>query len=334
MDERIYPLTFTPALRDYIWGGRHLETLYGRQLPPGIVAESWEISGHPNAPTSADAGYWKGHPLPEILAELGSDLVGDRAAWALKRKKFPLLIKLLDANQNLSVQVHPDDEYALEHEGGELGKTEMWYFLHAEPGVEIILGVRPGTTAADFRHALRTGHLDTVLHRLAVRAGQAVAVPAGMVHALLAGTVVTEIQQNSDTTYRLYDWGRLGPDGEPRPLHIEKALDVINFRAQGTIATPQALSELPELSEMELVRNQYFVVEEVSLAAGAAFFGACDGSTMEIWGCVSGEAAVEWKGRAVELPAIRYALLPAALGEFQIMARSACTCLRVYLPRS
>ena len=176
--------------------------------------------------------------------------------------------------------------------------------------------------------------MDTVLHRLRVRAGQAVAVPAGMVHALLAGTVVTEIQQNSDTTYRIYDWGRLGPDGEPRPLHIDKALDVINFRAQGTIATPQALSELPSLSELELVRNQYFVVEEVSLAAGGTFFGACDGATMEIWGCLSGQAAVEWRGEAVPLPAIRYVLLPAALGEFQITARSACTCLRVYLPRS
>ncbi len=333
MDERIYPLTFTPALRNYIWGGRQLETLYGRHLPPGITAESWEISGHPNAPTSADAGYWKDRPLPDILAELGSDLVGDRAEWALRRQKFPLLIKLLDASQDLSVQVHPDDEYALEHENGELGKTEMWYFLHAELGTEIIVGVRPGTNAEDFRRALRTGNLDSALHRLAVRSGQAVAVPAGLVHALLAGSVVTEIQQNSDTTYRVYDWGRLGPDGEPRPLHVEKALDVIDFQAQGTIATPQALSELPELSQARLTRNEYFVVEEVTLAAGAAFFGACDGSTMEIWGCVSGEVAVEWKGRPVALAAVRYALLPAALGEFQITARSACTCLRVYLPR-
>ena len=106
--------------------------------------------------------------------------------------------------------MHPDDEYALEHEGGELGKTEMWYFLHAEPGAEIILGVRPGTTPEAFKQCAERGRLDPVLHRVPVRAGQAVAVPAGMVHALLAGTVVTEIQQNSDTTYRVYDWGRVG----------------------------------------------------------------------------------------------------------------------------
>ncbi len=332
MDQTIYPLTFTPALRDYVWGGRKLETLYGRKLPPGVIAESWEISGHPTAPTAADAGYWAGRTLPDILADLGEKLVGKRARWALERKKFPLLIKLLDANQDLSVQVHPDDEYARVHEGGELGKTEMWYVLHAQPGAEIILGVRPGMTRADFVGAIERGNLQSVLHRVAVRAGQAVAVPAGMVHALLSGIVVTEIQQNSDTTYRVYDWGRVGTDGKPRPLHIDKALDVIDFGAQGTIATPQALSELPELTQMQLVRSDYFVVEEVNLNSGATYFGACDGSTLEIWGCINGQAAVEWKGAPVKLPAIRYALLPAALGEFQVVARQSCTLLRVYLP--
>jgi mannose-6-phosphate isomerase len=332
MDEKIYPLTFDPAFRDYVWGGRNLETLYGRKLPPGIIAESWEISGHPSAPTVAAAGYWAGRGLPEIMTSLGERLVGERGRWALERDKFPLLIKLLDANQDLSVQVHPDDEYALEHEGGELGKTEMWYVLHAEPGAEVILGVRPGITRADFRAALETGRLESVLHKVPVRAGQAVAVPAGMVHALLAGLVVAEIQQNSDTTYRVYDWDRVGADGKPRPLQIEKALEVIDFKAQGTIATPQALSELPDMTQVELVRNDYFVVEEVSLQSGALYFGACDGATMEIWGCVNGEAAIEWQGRSVTLPTIRFALLPATLGEFQVTARQACNLLRVYLP--
>ena len=109
---RIYPLTFTPALRDYLWGGRRLETLFGRKLPPGRVAESWEISGHPHAPTPADTGYWAGQPLPEILADLGERLTGSRSWWALKRDKFPLLVKLLDADLDLSVQVHPNDVFA------------------------------------------------------------------------------------------------------------------------------------------------------------------------------------------------------------------------------
>ncbi len=337
-DLTIYPLTFTPILRDYMWGGRRLESLYGRQLPPGIVAESWEISGHPTASTVADAGYWAGRPLPEILAGLGERLVGTRAGWALERGRFPLLVKLLDAQQDLSVQVHPGDAYALAHEGGELGKTEMWYVLHADPGAELILGVRPGVTREAFREAVGEGRLEAVLRRMPVRVGQAVDVPAGTVHALLAGTVVTEIQQNSDTTYRVYDWGRVGADGKPRPLHIAKALDVINFAPD---ALPQPLvaegreigGEGRSLRMTELVRNRYFVVEEVELAAGAAYNGLCDGSTLEIWGCVAGEAAVESEGRStVTLPAIRYILLPAALGAFRVATARPSKCLRAVLP--
>jgi mannose-6-phosphate isomerase len=390
-DPQVYPLTFTPVLRDYIWGGRRLETLYGRGLPPGIVAESWEISGHPAAPTVADAGYWTGQSLPAILAELGERLVGTRGGWALQRQKFPLLVKLLDAEQDLSLQVHPDDAYALVHEDGELGKTEMWYVLHAKPGTELILGLQPGTTREDFatalQHATRnTQHandelLEALLRRIPVQAGQAIAIPAGTVHALLAGTVVTEIQQNSDTTYRVYDWGRVGTDGKPRALHVEKALDVIDFgpprspilggeqpagfptpptlgaggqTPQGWGAggqTPQgwgaggqtlqgwgAGGQTPQGwgagGRIELVRNRYFVVEEVPLTPGAAFTGAPDGTTMEIWGCMAGQAQVEWAGEPVALPAIRYAVLPAALGAFRITAGQPSTCLRVYLPEA
>jgi mannose-6-phosphate isomerase len=332
VDERVYPLTFTPVLRDYIWGGRRLETLYGRRLPPGIVAESWEISGHPTAPTMADNGYWAGRGLPEILAGLGGALVGPRAGWALERGRFPLLIKLLDAHEDLSVQVHPDDEYAAVHEG-DLGKTEMWYVLHADPGTELILGVRPGTTREVFKDALAAGNLAPLLHNVRISAGDAVAVPTGTVHALLAGTVATEIQQNSDTTYRVYDWGRAGADGQPRPLHVEKALEVIDFEhpAPG-IVVPQVLSKSGGVREAELVRNRYFVVEELNIDQGVTYRGACDGSTMEIWGCVRGEADLEWEGEPVHLPAIRYVLLPATLGAFRVTARQPSTCLRTYLP--
>ncbi len=359
---RIYPLTFTPVLRDYLWGGRRLETLYGRDLPPGIVAESWEISGHPTAPTVADAGYWAGQALPTILAELGTRLTGTRAAWALARGKFPLLVKLLDAQQDLSVQVHPDAAYGLAHEGGELGKTEMWYVLHADPGAELILGLQPGTTRESFAAAAQIADcrlqiadcraaLEALLRRIPVRAGQYVDVPAGTVHALLAGTVVTEIQQNSDTTYRVYDWGRVGADGKPRALHVAKALDVIDFgpprppilggEQPAGPPTPPTLGtggQTPQSwgagGRIELVRNRYFVVEEVTLASGATFTGATDGSTMEIWGCVAGQAQVAWGGEPVALPAIRYALLPAALGAFRITAGQASICLRVYLPEA
>lgn len=330
-DFRIYPLTFTPILRDYIWGGRRLETLYGRALPPGTTAESWEISGHPSAATIADTGAWVGYPLTTIFEALGALLVGRRGQWAVERRKFPLLVKLLDAQHDLSVQVHPGDAYALANEGGELGKAEMWYVLHADPGATLIHGLAEGVTREAFRAALAAGRLEAVLRRVPVAAGQAIDVPTGTVHALLAGTVVTEIQQNSDTTYRVYDWGRVGADGQPRSLHIAKALDVIAFDPAPRVVTPQVFTEVAGIQRSELVRNRYFAVEKIVLEPGAQYRGACEGATMELWGCVQGHALVTWTGAPVALPAIRYALLPAALGEFAVTAPQGATCLRAYL---
>jgi len=339
-DPRIHPLTFTPVLRDYLWGGRRLATLYDRDLPPGTVAESWEISGHPHGSTAADGGFWEGEPLPAILDALGEQLVGSRAAWALERRKFPLLVKLLDARQDLSVQVHPDDEYARVHENGELGKTEMWYVLHVDPGASLILGLKPGMTRHGFQEALTANRVETVLNRVPIRAGEAVDVPTGTVHALLAGTVVAEIQQNSDTTYRVFDWGRLGADGQPRALHIDKALDVIDFAQPAAgIIQPTLLAGAAGVVRRELVRNRYFVVEEIVLSPGSTFEGRCDGSTLEIWGCVQGQVAIECDAAAaLALSAIRFALLPAALGAFSISPSTTLStpsvCLRAYLPES
>ena len=203
-------------------------------------------------------------------------------------------MKLLDAQQDLSLQVHPDDEYARVHENGELGKTEMWYVLYTDPGASLILGLKPGTTRGAFEEALAANRVEPVLNRVQIRAGQAVDVPTGTVHALLAGTVVAEIQQNSDTTYRVHDWGRVGADGKPRALHIDKALDVSNFgQPAAGIVQPRPISEAAGVARRELVRNRYFVVEEMVLSPGSAFQGCCDGSTLEIWGCMRGEVAIE-----------------------------------------
>ncbi len=330
----IYPLTFTPQLRNYIWGGRNLEKLYRRSLPPGIVAESWEISGHPTAATVVDRGAWQGQSLPQVLLALGEKLVGTRAQWALQRHKFPLLVKLLDANRNLSVQVHPRDEYALAHENGELGKTEMWYVLHAEPDAQVIFGVKKGVTPESFRRAIESNSLETQLHYLPVKAGDAIFVAAGSVHALLKGTVVAEIQQNSDVTYRVYDWGRLGADGKPRPLHIHRAMEVINFnQVEPTAVVPQVVAQTAGITRAEISRCEYFVVEKVSLAAGAVYRGETDGSTLEIWGTVDGAANLSTpNGDTVALPTIRFCLIPAAQGKFAITAAEDTTMLRAYLP--
>ena len=333
----IYPLTFEPVFRDYIWGGRALATMLGRALPPGTVAESWEISGHPSSPTRVAGGPLAGLTLPQVQERLGDALVGTRSRWATDRGRFPLLVKLLDANQRLSVQVHPPDAYALAHENGDLGKTEMWYVLHARPGAELIYGLSRQITPAAFRAALEDGTVTDLLHHLPIQAGDAIFVPAGALHALLDGVVVAEIQQNSDTTYRVYDWGRVGPDGRPRALHVDKALAVIDFDLVRPGAyVPRLVAEETGLRRYEISRCPYFVVERVELD-DAAYRGRCDGDTFEIWGCIAGQAAVRWQGDGDDRPplslsAVQFALLPAALGEFAVQARGPAVLLRAWAP--
>ncbi|MDX1418188.1 MAG: type I phosphomannose isomerase catalytic subunit, partial [Candidatus Promineifilaceae bacterium] len=205
---KIYPLLFEPVLKSYIWGGRNLARFFNRELPPGKIAESWEIAAHNDGTTIVRNGYFAGKTLAYVQGELGLDLVGENNKWAQDRGKFPLLIKLLDAYDALSVQVHPDDEYAIANEGNELGKTEMWVVLYADPNAELILGTNQRTTREMLREAIENGTLESALHCLPVKAGDVACVPSGTLHAILKGSVIAEIQQNSNTTYRVYDWNR------------------------------------------------------------------------------------------------------------------------------
>lgn len=325
----IYPLLFEPVLKDYIWGGRNLERLFGRSLPEGITAESWEIAGHEDGTTRVKNGHFAGMSLTAVQEELGLDLIGHNNAWAYDRDKFPLLVKLLDANRPLSVQVHPDDKYALVHEGNELGKTEMWVVLDASPDAALILGLQPGTTPELFRKGIAEGNLEQYLHKLPIATGDAICVPAGTVHAILAGAIIAEIQQNSNTTYRVYDWNRVGKDGEPRPLHVDKALDVIDFsRIQPGISQPEVFFDRGGIRCSRLCSNAYFTTEKVELAKGTQYRGTCDGSTLEIWGLVQGSASVA----GLPIESVQFVLLPAALGDFSIHAgEHPCTFLRTYV---
>jgi mannose-6-phosphate isomerase len=324
---KLYPLTFKPVLKDYIWGGRNLEKL-GRSLPPGKTAESWEIAAHEDGTAVVANGHFAGQPLTAVHQELGLDLIGANNTWAQERDKFPLLIKLLDANQQLSVQVHPDDDYAQSREGNELGKTEMWVVLHADPEAAIILGVQPGTTPANFRQAIKDGNLEQYLHRIPVQTGDVACVPAGSLHAILGGLIIAEIQQNSNTTYRVYDWNRVGADGKGRPLHIDKALDVINFdQVEPDLCQPELVHEADGIRRFRLCHNRYFVTERVEMEAGAVFNGRCDGSSLEIWGVIDG--AVEING--VALTAVHFTLLPAALGQFTVKSANNASLLRTYV---
>ncbi len=322
----LYPLTFEPVFKDYPWGGRNLETRLGRTIPDGIVAESWEIAAHPNGSSPINNGALAGKTLSEAMALWGNKLVGSNSADALELGKFPLLIKLLDANRWLSVQVHPDDDYGLANEG-DLGKTEMWVVLHAEPGAEIIYGFKPGVTREQYAQEIREGDAEKSLHRLAVKDGDVVFVPAGSIHALGPGVIVAEIQQNSDTTYRIYDWGR------PRPIHVEQALAVLDFALVAPGATtPQVILDEEGLHVERLASCPYFETERVTLPSDSAFYGLCDGTTFEIWGVLEGEATLEWEGEPITLSAINWVLLPADLGEYQLYAEQRSMLLHVVVP--
>ncbi|MEZ4767819.1 MAG: type I phosphomannose isomerase catalytic subunit [Caldilineales bacterium] len=329
MNNPLYPMVFTPVLKDYIWGGRNLETKLGRALPAeGLVAESWEIAGHEDGTSVVENGLYAGWPLTRVHDELGLDLIGRNNAWAQARGKFPLLVKLLDASKPLSVQVHPNDAYALAHEGNELGKSEMWVVLAAEPDAELILGVRQGTMPDAFRQAIDETRLEPLLHRVPVRAGDHVCVPAGTLHAIMGGLLIAEIQQNSNTTYRVYDWGRVGADGQPRPLHVDKAMEVIDFdRVEPAVPQPVVLAEQEGYQRELLCRTPYFVTERLALDSGVEFGGQRNGDTLEVWGVLEGEVSIN----GLTLGAVRFCLLPAALGEFAVSARRPSVLLRTYV---
>ncbi len=332
MATELYPLRFRPVYRNYIWGGRNLERVLGRPLPPGRVAESWEISAHPHGQTPVANGPLAGTLLGDLVARFGTELVGHRNGRELAMGRFPLLVKLLDANRWLSVQVHPDDEYALAHEG-DLGKTEMWVVLHAEPGAELILGLRRGVDREAFQRALAEGQIEACLHRLPVHQGDVIFVPAGTVHALGPGLIVAEIQQASDATYRLYDWGRVGDDGRPRPLHIPKALEVIDWsQVEPGPVRPQPLATGPGHRAELLVRCPHFQTERWQVQPGHPISAETDGSTFQIWGLLSGQAQIRWAGEPVPLESVSWALIPASLGPFTLEPVAPSVLLRVFTP--
>ena len=220
-----YPFTFTEIYKPYIWGGNNLRKIGKDIKDKEIVAESWEISDH-----NEDISIVKNGPLAGKSLRYLIETFGEEICPKTDNGRFPVLIKYIDANRRLSVQVHPDDDYARAHESpNELGKTECWFVMDAPPGAELIMGLKKGIDKHDFTRMITENNYEEGLNRLAVSRGDFIFIKTGTVHAILEGIMICEVQENSDTTYRVYDWERMGSDGKPRPLHIEKALDVITF---------------------------------------------------------------------------------------------------------
>jgi mannose-6-phosphate isomerase len=221
-----YPLTFQPIFKERVWGGRNLERLYQKRLPPRMpVGESWEISDRPEGVSTISNGPWTGHDLRWLMERHRSGMLGQ--SWQ-GGHRFPLLVKILDAEHKLSLQVHPPEAVAPKL-GGE-PKTELWYVAHATSKAELYVGLRRGVTRAEFERRIQDGTVADCFHHVPVKSGDVMFLPSGRVHALGAGNVIFEIQQNSDTTYRVFDWNRVGLDNRPRALHIEQSLACIDFQ--------------------------------------------------------------------------------------------------------
>lgn len=253
---RLYPLICSPAYHQRVWGGRNLETILGKQLPhQGTIGESWEIYDT----NTIINGEYSGYTLKELLTKFPNELGGNLYTDG----DFPLLIKFLDAQDWLSVQVHPNDELAQVLEGQPRGKTECWYVIEAAPDAEIIYGFSQTITAEEFRDTVTNGGTKNVLNFVKVRKGDFIFVPAGTVHALGKGVVIYELQQTSDTTYRLYDWDRVGLDGKPRELHIEKGIICSNFFLINPPLNPgTTIRHHNAFTEELLTDNEYFTLKK------------------------------------------------------------------------
>lgn len=266
----IKPLRLSPAFKDYIWGGSKLKSSYFKDTPFDITAESWELSCHKNGESTVVGGEFHGQTLSAVISAFrdnGIDIVGKDAS---QFDRFPVLIKLIDAKGDLSVQVHPDDNYAQKHENGSYGKTEVWYVAEAEPGAKLVYGLNRDMTKEAFLNAVTTNTLTECLNFVPAKPGDVFFVKSGTVHAIGAGLFICEIQQNSDTTYRVYDWGRTGADGKPRELHVEKAAEVSCLKKETkTDFAPKLLSCENGVQIFEVASCKYFTAKKYTCETSA-----------------------------------------------------------------
>jgi mannose-6-phosphate isomerase len=247
------PLLFEPLYQSRVWGGRALERAFNRTVPAGKIGESWEVADRPREQSVVAHGPLAGRTLRQLLQDRGAAVMG--RSWDPWRP-FPILVKWLDCRERLSLQVHPPD--AVAHALGGEPKTENWYIARAEPGAALLAGLKQGVTRDDFVRALADNALEPLVHRVAVGAGDSMFVRSGRIHAIDAGNLILEIQQNSDTTYRVYDWGRLGDDGRPRQLHVEESLRCIDFNdVEPAVLHPSADDAvLAECAEFRIRRSR------------------------------------------------------------------------------
>ena len=320
------PLTFEPILKRIRWGGRRLGNLLDKNIGPETdYAESWELADHGTDQSIVTQGLHAGQTLSQLVERSGTALLGRHAGL----NQFPLLVKFLDANDWLSLQVHPNDEQAKRYDATENGKTEAWVIVNAKPDSQICAGLKGNVTREQLEQHLTNGTIKQCLNIFNVQAGDCIFVPAGTVHAIGAGIVLAEIQQQSNLTFRLYDWGRIGNDGQPRQIHVDDSLACTNFdRGPVMPVTPAILSDGEHVHE-ELVRDRYFVIHRHHTSHN---FQISVNNQFHVLMVLDGMISVESSGEVHSLPCGSTLLIPAAVEKLTMIPSEQTTVLDIFLP--
>lgn len=311
----MYPIKFENLYYEKIWGGRDFES-FRENLPHGDIGESWDIACHHNGMSIVSNGYLKGKTFEELIKEYGTELLGE----SFENKEFPLLVKLINSKEKLSVQVHPSDEYAKRVENS-LGKTEAWYVVDAKPGASLIVGTK-NCDKAIFEKAIREGKTEEYLNKIEVKKGDCFLINSGLVHAICEGVIIAEIQQSSDITYRIYDYGR------PREIHVEKSMDVIDFNLKLINASGKKLVSFCGYEKGILCASEYFTIEKYVVSSEVS--ENSDINKFFIFTCVDGKGTIiSEDGTKMDILKGDSILIPAKLGKYTIQGE--LTLLKSYV---
>ncbi|MEQ3339169.1 type I phosphomannose isomerase catalytic subunit [Clostridium butyricum] len=311
----MYPIKFENLYYERIWGGKDLEK-FRNNVPEGVIGESWDIACHKNGTGKVANGELKGKGFDEVIKEYGNKFLGNSISIA---EDFPLLIKLITAKDKLSVQVHPNDEYAKRVEN-DLGKTEAWYVVDAEEGASLIVGTKD-CDKETFKKAIEDGNLDKYLNKIPVKKGDFFYVQSGLVHAICEGILIAEIQQSSDTTYRVYDYNR------GREIHVEKALDVIDFSLKGE-NTQGITIKNDGYDKTYLCLGEYFTIQKYEVNTSVK--EVSDEDRFYLFTCVDGEGTIKYNGGEENISMGDSIFIPASLGEYELCGKF--TLLKSYVP--
>lgn len=305
-DAFVYPIRFENLYYEKIWGGRDFE-LFRDNLPQGKIGESWDIACHPNGMSVVSNGKFKGMKLDELIRKSGDDIVGTK----IDKNNFPLLVKLINSRDKLSIQVHPGDEYANKFEN-QMGKNEAWYVIKAFEGASLIVGAKEGCTYEQFKSGISNGNLETYMNRIPVKKGDVFFIRSGMVHAICEGVILAEIQQSSDVTYRVYDYNR------GRELHIKKALDVVDLKLKAKNNTGIKIIR-KGYSKIYLCLSEKFAMELYDVSSEAEEFS--DKERFHIFTCVDGRGDIIYNYGAEPVKIGDSILIPAGMGKYKLKGK-------------